>query len=363
MGKRDAFYTLTVSAVDRLTDDAVKVSLEVPDEHRELFAFSPGQYLTLRTTIDTKDVRRAYSICTTPSDPHLSVGIRAVESGRFSGFANQTLRPGDQLQVMPPQGHFVVENPDTSVPQRVLAVAAGSGITPILSIVRSLLETTPTTLITLLYGNRWIRSIMFRDELDDLKDRYLDRFRLFHCLSRESQDIDLFNGRIDSKKISELAQGALIEPDACDRVLICGPTGLTDSVTTACVQLGIEKSLIKTERFTPADDVVVTTPSRAVETAVEHGVEVTVIIDGTERRFMHKDASQSLLDAAHAAGIELPFSCAGGMCATCRCKLIDGEGEMAVNYSLEPWELEAGFTLACQTRPKSESITIDFDAV
>jgi ring-1,2-phenylacetyl-CoA epoxidase subunit PaaE len=221
----------------------------------------------------------------------------------------------------------------------------------------------PESTITLVYGNRSTDTIMFREELDDLKDRYLTRFSLVHILSREAQDIDLLHGRISGQRIAELADRGLIDATGADGVFLCGPGAMIDDVAAALKGLGVAEDRIRFERFTPADDAPPPrAPSNAARQAAEKGVLVEVTLDGVRRSFPVTDASQTVLDAAHAAGIELPYSCAGGMCCTCRCRVVEGGSEMAVNYSLQPWEIEAGFTLACQTRPTGEKLVLDFDA-
>lgn len=354
------FHELKVSAIARETQEAVAIAFDIPDALKEAFAFRPGQYLTLSAYIDGQEARRSYSICSAPGDATLRVGVKKVADGRFSGFVNERLAVGDVIRVMPPEGRFTSlagERHD------YLLIAAGSGITPMLSIARTVLAHEPDSTVTLIYGNRSTDTIMFREELEDLKDRHMRRFSLVHLLSREAQDVDLFNGRIDGGRIAELAERGLIDPRAADGVFLCGPGEMIDDVSARLRALGVEEDRIRFERFTPSGDAPKPRPRSApAQKAAEEGVRVEVVLDGVRRGFSMGEADATVLDAAHRAGLELPYSCAGGMCCTCRCRIAEGEAEMAVNYSLQPWEVEAGFTLACQTRPTSQRLVLDFDA-
>lgn len=356
-----SFHSLTVSKIERQTPDAVAVSFDLPPDTADMFAFRPGQYVTLRAMIDGRDIRRPYSICSVPGSGTLTVGVKRVDSGAFSTLANTQLAVGDRLDVMPPDGRFGVE---VGGVHDYLLIAAGSGITPMMSIARTVLEREPNSRVTLLFGNRDSGSIMFHEALDDLKDRYLSRLSVLHCLSRETHAVDLLNGRIDGARVREMAAGGIIDPPGADAVFLCGPGGMIDDVSDTLRALGVEAAAIRTERFTPADDAP-TAPVivEATKAVAREGVAVDAILDGVHRRFLITDPRSSVLQAARDAGIELPFSCAGGMCCTCRCRIVEGTTEMAVNYSLEPWEIDAGFTLACQSRPTSERLVLDFDAV
>lgn len=355
------FHDLTIAEIVRETSDAVALAFDIPEELRETFAFKAGQYLTLAAKIDGEDIRRSYSICSMPGDSHLRVGVKKVADGRFSSFVGGMLSAGDTMRVMPPEGRFT---PKIGGSHDYILIAAGSGITPMLSIAKTVLGREPQSSIALIYGNRSTDTIMFREALDDLKDRYLGRFTLIHILSREKQDVELLNGRIDGARIAELATRRLIDPLHADGVFLCGPGEMIDDVTAALKQLGVDPEKIRFERFTPAGDIAPRrVPSAATREVMEKGVPVEIVLDGVRRSFAMGDAEESVLVAAHRAGIELPYSCAGGMCCTCRCRVVEGATEMAVNYSLEKWEIEAGFTLACQSRPVSEKLVLDFDAV
>ena len=355
------FHALKVAEVRRETEDAVVVTFEVPPELAEDFAYLQGQHLTLRRKIDGEDLRRNYSICAGVGEACLQVAIKKVEGGRFSSFANETLRAGDTLEVMTPTGSFHTPL-DPSQAKTYAAFAAGSGITPVISIVKTVLACEPDSRFLLFYGNREVASIIFKDELEDLKDRYLERFSLVHLLSREKQEVDLLNGRIDGAKAEALC-AAFCPAESLDEAFICGPAGMIEEVGETLKRLGLPQGHIHFELFTTEAG-----QSPALG-AVEHGViegkgsaaEVTVILDGVRTSFALPYGSESLLDAALGEGLDLPFSCKGGVCSTCRAKLLEGKVDMAVNYALEPDELEAGFVLSCQSRPLTEKVVLDYD--
>ncbi len=347
------FHDLTLASVTPLTSDAVALEFDVPETLRDAFAFVPGQYLTLRTHIDGQEVRRSYSIASQP-DQTLTVGVKCIEDGTFSTWA-QTLKAGSSIEVMAPEGRFTCEKE-----QNVILIAAGSGITPMMAIAADALSRGAR--VSLVFGNRDTQSIMFRDALDGLKNRYLDRFTLIHILSREPQDVDLLSGRIDAEKIKKLAQAGAIDLKNTNGVFLCGPGAMIDAVSQALIEASVSKDHIHFERFYQDGETPRLPASQEARAAAQAGVAVNVVLDGAQKRFDFGAADETVLDAAARQGHELPFSCKGGMCCTCRCKVTEGSAEMAVNYSLEPWELEAGFTLACQARPTSDRLTLDFDA-
>jgi len=354
------FHALTVSDIHPEGSDAVAVSFELPAALRADYAFEPGQYLTLRATIEGQDVRRSYSISSPLGAAHLTVGVRRVDDGVFSSFVNGDLAVGDTMQVMTPEGRFTAK---TGLAARYLLLAAGSGITPMMSIAASTLATDPNAEVTLVYGNRTTETVMFRLVLERLKDRYMGRFTLIHILSREEQDIPLLNGRVNGEKVTSLARVGAIDPIAADGVFVCGPGEMIDDVAAGLTALGLDPAKVHFERFTPAEGSVPRKkPSHKALAAVAHGASVEVILDGVRKSFQLEDANESVLAAAQRNGLDLPFSCQGGMCCTCRCKVVGGTAEMAVNYSLEKWETDAGFTLACQTRATSDKLVLDFDA-
>lgn len=348
-----AFHNLVISEVRQEGTDANALVFEVPSDLAQDFAFVPGQYLTLRAKIDGKDVRRSYSIASGLGEA-LSVGVRQVEGGVFSTYA-QGLKAGDSVQVMVPEGRFVLKDQ-----QDIVLIAAGSGITPMVSIATTALERGAQ--VTLIYGNRDFAHVMFRNELEALKDSYMGRFTLIHILSREEQDVPLLNGRITGEKMTLMAKTGAVDLAMADGVFLCGPGEMITEVSGVVNALGVAVERIYSERFTP-DGEAPKTRSKAAQAVAKSGVEVEVILDGTKKRFQVEDGDENVLAAAARQGLELPYSCKGGMCCTCRCRVLEGTSEMAVNYSLEPWELEAGFTLGCQTRPTSDKLVLDFDAV
>ncbi|MEL6794685.1 MAG: 2Fe-2S iron-sulfur cluster-binding protein, partial [Pseudomonadota bacterium] len=314
-------------------------------------------YLTLRAMIDGEDVRRSYSICSPVGAEGLEVGVKRIEGGAFSSHA-MGLKAGDELDVMTPQGRFLAP---IGGAHDYLLIAAGSGITPMVSIARSVLEGEGESRVTLLYANRTTDSVMFREAFEDLKDRFLTRFRLTHVMDEEAQDLELFNGRLDAEKLATMATRGLIDPAACDAVYVCGPAPMIEAATSALKGMGVADANIKHELFIPAGGLP-NAAARAAPKKAEGGARVKVMLDGSSRTFAVNPAEETVLEAADRAGFELPYSCKGGMCCTCRCKVVEGEAAMDVNYSLEPWELEAGYTLACQARPTGERLVLDFDA-
>ena len=350
------FTSLTVKATRLETADGLVVAFDMSPN----LAFTPGQYLTLRAEINGAAEQRCYSICSAPDDPVVEVAIKRVPGGRFSEWAHESLKPGAALDVMAPEGRFGC-SPGSAPAPRYLAVAAGSGITPVISLARTLLAAEPSASFTLVYGNRDMASIMFREALDDLKDRYMARFSAIHILSRELQDVALFNGHIDGPRLQALTAAGLIAPADADLVFVCGPTAMMDTAETALAALGAAPERIQTERFLPTPGAAVRKPDTA-DTPPE-GARVTAIYDGVARTFQMAPGESSAILAAERAGIDLPSSCRGGMCCTCRARVVEGKAEMAVNYSLEDWELEAGFILTCQSWPTTPTLTLDFDDV
>lgn len=359
------FHELRIASVRSQSDVAVSIGFAIPEALTASYRFIPGQYLTLRATIDGHDVRRSYSICSALQQPEtLEVGIKAVPGGLFSNYAMQ-LSAGDTVQVMTPQGRFTAP---IGGRHRYLLVAVGSGITPCLSIARSVLAAEPESRITLVYGNRTSGSMMFKDEIHALKDRHLERFRLINIMSAERQEAVLLNGRIDQDKISALADSKLLAPQSYDGCYICGPQQMMEQASVALSTLGAAKERIHTELFVADGASTPVAPPPSVDNATSQtagdsaGIPVTVMLDGVQREIQVNPAIDTVLSAAQRAGLDLPFSCAGGMCCTCRCKVQSGETAMDMNYSLAEWEIEAGYTLACQTRPVDTPVVLDFDA-
>jgi ring-1,2-phenylacetyl-CoA epoxidase subunit PaaE len=353
------FHRLRVADIRRETPDAVSIAFSVPDEARDAFAFACGQYLTLKATVDGEEVRRSYSICSGVGETELRVAIKRVEGGLFSGFANDAIAPGDEIEVMPPMGRFGVGiRPDEA--RTFVGFAAGSGITPILSIVRTVLAAEQSSRFFLFYGNRATGSILFREALESLKDRFLDRLSVFHVLSRETQDLSVLNGRLDGEKAALFLRN-VVPASLVDHAFVCGPGEMIDAVEGALLGLGLPRERVHVERFTPSEPGR-TRAARPVATSAAPAALATIITDGIATEVPVTEG-EALLDAAIRAGLDLPYSCRGGMCCTCRAKVVDGSVDMAVNYSLEPWEVEAGFVLTCQARPTSGRVTVDFDQV
>lgn len=357
-----AFHPLKVAEVRRETPDAVSIAFAVPPELRDEYRFSPGQHLTLRRDCDGEDIRRSYSICNGLDDGELRVAVKKVEGGLFSTLCNEALKPGDMIEVMTPQGRFGVM-PEPGKAKNYLAVAAGSGITPILSLLRSVLAREPQSQFVLIYGNRNAKSIIFKEALEDLKDRFLGRLTVHHVLSREQQEIGLFNGRIDADKIETLLK-SFGPAGEIDHAFLCGPGAMIEDAKRALIKLGTPEPHIHIEYF--SNDGVPVTPRRVVSqgTASEEKPVATarITLNGSAYQFPMLEG-ETIIDAGERAGLEMPYSCRGGMCCTCRGKLVSGKVEMAVNYSLEPWESEAGYVLTCQARPLTQEIEVDYDEV
>jgi ring-1,2-phenylacetyl-CoA epoxidase subunit PaaE len=351
------FHRLSVAKVERETREAVAITFSVPEPLRESFRFEPGQHLTLRATIDGQDVRRSYSICSAAQDGVLRIAVKRCTGGTFSTWANERVRPGDTIDVMPPLGHFGVPL-DPASRRHYVAFAAGSGITPVLSIARTTLAAEPHATFTLFYGNRASGTVMFREELAALKDTHLTRFSLVHVLSRETQDIDLLHGRIDrARALALLDHWAPLA--SVDVVFLCGPAGMMQAVGDALRERGYPESNVRIERFAAS------IPQHAhVPAAIPDGeatAEVTVVIDGARKTFSLDRTRENILEAGLANGVELPYSCKGGVCSTCRCKLVEGEVDMDVNFALEDYEVARGFILACQSYPVTAKVIVDFD--
>jgi ring-1,2-phenylacetyl-CoA epoxidase subunit PaaE len=353
------FHRLAVNDVRRETTDAVSLSFAIPKELADDYRFNPGQYLTLRVMMDGEEVRRSYSICSGPDDGELRIAVKKVDGGAFSSWAACELKAGDELDVMTPTGRFgVAPAPDEA--RIYVGFAAGSGITPILSIVRGVLGREPNSRFFLFYGNRSTSGMMFLEALEELKDRFMQRLSLFHVISGEEQDIPILHGRLDGEKVRVLLRSQLTASHV-DHVFICGPTGMSEDIEATCRDIGIAEERIHVERFVsglggkprPKAMIPASAPPKAF---------AALIIDGKRREVPVADG-EAILDAALRAGLDLPFACKGGMCSTCRAKLVEGEAAMDVNYSLEPWELKAGFILTCQAKPVSEKLVVDYDHV
>ncbi len=354
------FHSIKIKKIIRETPDCVSVSLDIPEELKETFKYKQGQYLTFKRMDNGEELRRSYSICSSPVEGEWKVAIKKVPDGKFSSFANTALRAGEVLEVMPPQGKFFTEL-DKDHEKNYVAFAAGSGITPVLSIIKTVLHTEPKSSFTLVYGNRGRNSIIFKEEIEAIKNKYLDRFSVHHILSREHGDTELSFGRIDKDK-TRLILDRIISPEQIDECFICGPEEMIKDVSEVMEAAGVEKRKIHFELFTTAETREKKYRPRA-ETKQEHDriSHVTLKLDGTVRKFDMSYYGDTVLDAALENGTELPYSCKNGMCSTCRARLVKGEVEMEVNYSLEPNEVAAGYILTCQSHPLTEEIEVDFD--
>lgn len=356
------FYPLLVKDVRPETADCVSVSLEVPGELSEIFRFAPGQYLTFRRHFNNAEIRRSYSICSSPKDGELRVAIKKVEEGKFSTFAHSELKAGDIMDVMPPMGNFTSKKTKAGH-KEYLAFAAGSGITPIMSIMKSVLEDEPDSNFTLIYGNRSKNSIIFREAIEALKNKYMLRLRVYHILSREYVDIPLFSGRIDAAKCAEFCN-TLIDLKNTDEAFICGPEDMILSVRQQLIDLGMTSTHVHIELFTSPDQPKESHEKWASTHKNETGPmsKVSITLDGVTFDLELGFNGDSILDAALKSGADLPYACKGGVCCTCRAKVVEGKVEMEVNYSLEHDEIEKGFVLTCQSHPRTERVVIDFDA-
>lgn len=367
------FQPLRIIEVTRETPEAISVTLEIPPALRDTFRFAPGQHLNVRAVIDGEEQRRSYSICGPAPGPEgggLRIAIKRIADGRFSHWASETLKAGDTLDAMPPAGRFVLP-PGDGAQRHIVAFAAGAGITPIIAMVRHALETEPATSVTLVYGNRALDSIIFREELEDLKDRHLGRFTLLHVLSRnEESSAPLFEGRIRAETVTALA-ATLFKPADVAGFFLCGPGSMIKETRNALLALEVPREKIHHEFFAPgggafrgkgAPEKPAESPDSKIAISAVDGTEAIAILDGIRHRFVVPPGGH-VVDAALAAGLRVPYSCKGGMCCTCRARLVEGEAQMTVNYSLEPWEIERGFILTCQAVPKSPRIVVDYDAM
>ncbi|MGA8025618.1 MAG: 1,2-phenylacetyl-CoA epoxidase subunit PaaE [Bryobacteraceae bacterium] len=352
------FYPLTVRGIKHETRDAVTVTLDVPAELREEFRFLQGQYLTFRASIDGEEVRRSYSICSAVQDDSLRVAIKRTPGGVFSNWIVENLKPGCTLEVMPPDGRFHVQLSAENKNDYV-AFAAGSGITPIFSIVKTTLLAEPESSFTLFYGNRASNTVILREELAELKDRFMGRFSLVHIMTREHQDVDLLNGRITGEKCEQLLR-QFCRFEGIDIVFLCGPQDMVDDVSAKLKMLGFPESRIKIELFTVKESE--RRRKRDVSALMpEAECQVSLIVDGAQYAFEMQRGTESILDAALRRGIDLRHSCKAGVCATCRSKLIEGQVDMDANYALEDYEIARGFILTCQSYPVTDHVTLDFD--
>ena len=366
--RRATLHPLRVAAVSAVTDDAVAIEFEVPPELAADFEFIQGQHVSLRCAEAGDDIRRSYSICTAAGSGHLRVAVKSLPEGVFSTYVRDRLRPGDVMEVVTPTGHFNTPLDPTQARSYAM-VAAGSGISPILSIIATVLSREPRSSVTLLYGNRTVGDIMFLEELEDLKNQHPERFVLYNVLSREEQDVELFHGRLDAERIG-IFLDSLVPPRGIDEWFLCGPRGMIDAARAQLLERGVDPMHIHFELFhsesvetgrrgpTPAGTVAA--PGGAA-TAASAPAEVTIILDGRRSTFALDRNGERVLDAALRVRADAPYACKGGVCGTCRAKLVSGSVEMEQSYALEQSEIEAGFVLACQSHPTSDRLILDFD--
>ncbi len=354
------FHPLKIAAVEPAASDAVVITFEVPAELREVYRFRPGQHLGLKATIDGEEVRRTYSICTAPDEETLAIVVRRVPGGRFSTFANERLAAGDVIEVFPPVGTFTLD-PEPGRARHHVAFAAGAGITPVMSILKSVLRNEPKSRFTLFYGNRTIDSMIFRTELNALKNEHVDRFALHPFFSRQKQEIDFHNGRLDGGKVRGILN-RLLPVERIDEAWVCGPGTMIDEVEEALADAGLARERIRSERFLTSEEAaraLAGTRAREAERAATAAIEVR--LDGVEHRVDYEPGSGTILEALEKAGLEVPYSCRGGVCTTCRAKVLEGSAEMGINYGLEEAEVKKGFILTCQAVPTSEKLKLSFD--
>jgi ring-1,2-phenylacetyl-CoA epoxidase subunit PaaE len=359
--RRPTFHPLTVAEVRQLTDDSVSIGFAVPVELREAYDFSPGQHLTVRRFEAAGEIRRSYSICSTPAllrdKGVIHIGVRRIEGGAFSDHATRGMHVGEVVEVLPPLGHFTTPLDPTRT-RHYAAVAAGSGITPVLSLLISALETEPASRFTLIYGNRGSASVMFADDVADLKDRFPQRLHVIHAFSREPQLSALLSGRLDATRLRALLDSPLVDARTVDEWFLCGPYGLVVDAQGVLADRGVDSSTVHTELFHVEGQPV---PVRRSTTPGPAATTVTMVLDGRESTFT-MGPDERVLDAALKVRGELPYACRGGVCSTCRAKLVEGEVVMAQNYALEPDELAAGYVLTCQSVPVTERLVVDYDA-
>ena len=353
------FYSLKVLSIEKSTPDCVIVAFDVPEKLRDTFAFKAGQYLTLKNIIDGEEVRRSYSLCSSPLDNEWKVGIKHIEDGKYSTFANKVLKVGDVVEVMPPGGSFTVEK-DNKTQKNYIAFAAGSGITPILSIIKTQLTTEADSTFKLFYTNRTVNSIILKEELEALKNEFMERFKIFYFLTKEKRNIPFLNGRIDKDKLDTIFT-SIADVNYVDHVFSCGPEAMIHMVKDYLLEKGLTKDQIHFELFTTAGG-----ESKIIKEKLKKKFEgktsdVTILEGGKSFNFEMEQGSNNILDEALVNSADLPFACKGGVCATCKCKLIEGNVKMLLSYGLEDDEVQAGYILSCQAIPTTEKVIVDFD--
>ncbi|SMF77752.1 1,2-phenylacetyl-CoA epoxidase subunit PaaE [Allosphingosinicella indica] len=355
-----SFHRLTVAEIVPETADAKSIRFAVPEELKETFRFAPGQHLTLRTEIGGEDVRRNYSLCVAPDEGQLKVTVKRIAGGVFSGWANEHLKPGDSVEVMAPHGSFTREfSPGHS--GHYVGFAGGSGITPVISLIKTALAVEPESRFTLFYGNRDSMSVIFLEELAKLKNRHMGRLEIHHFLSDEFEDIELFNGMLDRAKCDAILE-TLVDPAAVDAFFICGPGPMMEAAEEALAARDVPREKVHVERFTADRPSAAQAAEMQALTEQVSGAAMLVTLDGRKRRVPFDAAAGNILDSARAAGLPAPYACKAGVCATCRARVVSGEVEMAARYGLTDEEVAAGYVLTCQSVPKGEGVELDYDA-
>lgn len=360
MSLNTGFQPLTIADIRKETADSVCIRFDVPAELREAFAFKAGQHLTLRTMIDGEDIRRTYSLCVSPSDREWRVAIKHMPGGKFSGWANNTLERGQTVEVLPPMGRFLLPETDAGT-SRYIALAGGSGITPVLSIIKSALGENPRSRFTLLYGNRDSQSIMFLEELAALKNRYIDRLEVYHFLENEAEEIELFNGRLDRSKCGEVFS-SLVDVSNAAAFFICGPGPMMDAAEAELLSRNVPPEKIFIERFTTS---ALSAEQMARNEALQQkaaGASLSVVLDGRRLTVPFDAAKGSILDSVQDAGLPAPYACKGGVCTTCRAKVLSGTVEMKKNFGLTEQEIAQGYVLTCQAVPTSDAVSLSYDS-
>lgn len=352
------FHSIKIADIYKETKDCSVLSFEIPQELKQEFQYKPGQHLTLKAMIDGEDVRRSYSLCSSPIENKWKVAVKKINGGLFSTYVNETLKSGDVLEIMPPSGKFNVEI-DTQKAKNYIAFAAGSGITPILSIIKTHLKSEPNSTFKLFYLNRSVKSIIFKEEIEQLKNVYFNRFEIFHFLTKEHRASELFNGRFTKEKIQVLTE-KIIDIPATDDCFICGPEEMIFLLRDELTAAGLDSGKIHYELFTSG---ISEEDKKRIQRIVENkvsGTDITIIDGGKEFHFVMDEAYDNILDGALAAGADLPFACKGGVCSTCKCKVLEGEVEMKVNYALDAHEVAKGLVLSCQAVPTTDKVVVDF---
>ena len=353
------FFPLTISDIYKDTEDCSVITLEVPEQLKREFQYKQGQHLTLRAMIGNQDVRRSYSLCSSPLDKVWKVAVKKIDGGLFSTYANDSLKKGDTLDVMPPNGTFFKEcNPSES--KNYIAYAAGSGITPILSIIKTHLASEPGSTFKLFYLNKNVKSILFKEEIEALKNAFFNRFEIFYFLTKEHRDVPLMNGRFTQEKLQTI-HSKLVDVNAINECFLCGPESMIFLVRDELIAAGMKAENIHYELFTAGNSNETQSHVKSVLEKKVEGTEVTIIDGGKEFHFTMSKEFDNILDGALAAGADLPFACKGGVCSTCRCKVVEGTAEMKVNYALDESELKRNFVLSCQAVPTTSRLVVDFD--